>query len=72
VLSPDDRTAESVYLGLRTSAGLPLRAAELEHVSRWTGAGWGEVDATQQLRLSPAGWLRLDALAADLTLIRSR
>ena len=72
VLSPDDRTAESVYLGLRTSAGLPLRPAELEHVSRWTGAGWGEVDATHQLRLSPAGWLRLDALAADLTLIRSR
>ena len=72
VLSPSDRTAEAVYLGLRTSAGLALREEEMEHVSRWTAAGWGEVDSAPRLRLSPAGWLRLDALAADLTLIRSR
>lgn len=72
VLSPGDRTAEAIYLGLRTSAGLALREDELEHVTRWTAAGWGEVDSAPRLRLSPAGWLRLDALAADLTLIRSR
>ena len=72
VLSAGDRTAEVVYLGLRTSAGLLLRDGERERVSRWMDAGWGEVGSDGRLRLSPAGWLRLDALAADLTLVRSR
>jgi hypothetical protein len=40
-------------------------------VARWIDAGWGQVEAARRLRLSPAGWLRLDALAADLTLVRS-
>jgi putative oxygen-independent coproporphyrinogen III oxidase len=72
LLSLGDWTAEAVYLGLRASGGLSLREGELEHVSRWIDAGWGKVDAACQFHLSPAGWLRLDALAADLTLIRSR
>ena len=72
LLSPSERTAEAVYLGLRTSDGLSLHEREVEHVARWIDAGWGEVGAARQLRLSPAGWLRLDALAADLTLVRSR
>jgi oxygen-independent coproporphyrinogen III oxidase len=71
LLSPDERTAEAVYLGLRTSDGLLLQEGEVEHVARWIEAGWGQVDAARRLRLSPAGWLRLDALAADLTLVRS-
>ena len=65
------RTAESVYLGLRTREGLAIRPDELERVARWTEAGWGAV-ADGRLRLSPLGWLRLDALAADLTVARSR
>jgi hypothetical protein len=34
-------------------------------------AGWAELDGGR-LRLTAAGWLRLDALAADLTAFRSR
>ena len=71
LLSPDNRLAEDVYLGLRTTGGLRLTAAEMPRAERWSAAAWATMqDAT--LRLTPLGWLRLDALAADLTLIRSR
>jgi putative oxygen-independent coproporphyrinogen III oxidase len=79
-LTVQNRIAEEVYLGLRTSDGLALRAEELERVNAWVAAGWGtlhDVPAsplprTAVLRLTPLGWLRLDALAADLTAFRSR
>jgi oxygen-independent coproporphyrinogen-3 oxidase len=71
-LSEADWTAESVYLGLRTAQGLQLMADEVERAGRWVDAGWGQLDEGWRLRLSAAGWLRLDALAADLTLARSR
>jgi len=64
--------AEEVYLRLRTTAGLPLCAREIEHTRRWSDAGWAELDAHSTLRLTPLGWLRLDSLASDLTLLRSR
>ena len=70
-LGPSERTAEAVYLGLRTAAGLALASGELEHVTPWIGAGWGRV-REGRLQLTPLGWLRLDALAADLTVLRSR
>lgn len=69
-LDADARVAESVYLGLRTSDGLALAPGEVERVRRWVDAGWGELDG-DRLRLSAAGWLRLDSLAADLTSLRS-
>lgn len=65
------REAEAVYLGLRTTDGLALDEGEFPRASRWIGAGWAEHDG-DRLRLTVAGWLRLDALAADLTLARSR
>jgi oxygen-independent coproporphyrinogen-3 oxidase len=65
-LTDDNRIAEVVYLGLRTVDGLELIEPEL-----WVDAGWAEVSGAR-LRLTPTGWLRLDALAADLTLFRSR
>jgi oxygen-independent coproporphyrinogen-3 oxidase len=71
-LSEGDRIAESVYLGLRTARGLELREGEVERARRWVDAGWGKLGDERRLRLSPTGWLRLDALAADLTLARSR
>lgn len=71
-LTADNRGAERVYLGLRTIDGLALSAAEVEHVQPWIRSGWGAVDAHNRLVLSPLGWLRLDALAADLTLFGSR
>lgn len=72
ILSADNRGAEGVYLGLRTNAGLPLTSSELERVRPWVEAGWGSIESGGRLVLSPLGWLRLDALAADLTLFRSR
>ena len=71
-LSEENRAAEAVYLGLRTSDGLLLVGdAELERVVRWVEAGWATL-AGDRLTLTATGWLRLDALAADLTLVRSR
>jgi oxygen-independent coproporphyrinogen-3 oxidase len=70
-LDADARTAEGVYLGLRTDDGLVLTNDELSRVGRWVAAGWGVLDGCR-LRLTPQGWLRLDALAADLTALRSR
>ena len=71
VLSEENRTAEAVYLGLRTTDGLRLAPHELPTAERWVAASWGEL-AGAVLRLTPLGWLRLDALAASLTAHRSR
>lgn len=70
VIGPEEATAESVYLGLRTSGGLRIRENELKTVSSWIDAGWGAL-VGDRLTLSPDGWLRLDALAAALTSLRS-
>jgi oxygen-independent coproporphyrinogen-3 oxidase len=69
-LGEAERTAEAVYLGLRTIDGLNLRQDEWMTVTAWIDAGW----ATRRgdvLVLSALGWLRLDALAASLTSLRS-
>ena len=70
-LTPENRAAEEVYLGLRTTDGLPIAAPELFVVQQWVAAGWASLDG-HVLRLTPTGWLRLDALAASLTAFRSR
>ena len=71
-LTAEQETAEEVYLSLRTNAGLRVSPPELDHVDRWIDAGWASVGSDSMLRLSGTGWLRLDALACDLTLLRSR
>jgi oxygen-independent coproporphyrinogen-3 oxidase len=71
-LTAENQGAERVYLGLRTSDGLQLAPSEKEHVQPWIDAGWADLGNDDRLRLAPLGWLRLDALAADLTLFRSR
>lgn len=70
-LTPENRIAEAVYLGLRSLAGLELAAGEPEHVRRWIEEGWGTMVAPGRLVLTPSGWLRMDALARSLTLFRS-
>ena len=74
-LTDESRSAESVYLGLRTTGGLRLADRELPRVDRWVGhwvdAGWVNV-SSGVLTMTPAGWLRLDSIAADLTVLRSR
>jgi oxygen-independent coproporphyrinogen III oxidase len=71
VLSQDNRSAESVYLGLRTTDGLLLSGSEIARVQPWVEAGWANLQPGNRLVLTAMGWLRLDALAADLTLVRS-
>ena len=70
-LTDENRIAEEVYLGLRTTDGLPVRAEELDVIRPWIDAGWATL-RDDRLRLSATGWLRLDALATSLTTIRSR
>ncbi len=77
-LTADNRTAEEVYLGLRTAGGLELDENELTRVQTWEAAGWASIDAPDpdarngsgralsRVRLTPTGWLRLDSLAADI------
>ena len=63
--------AEAIYIGLRTSAGLVLSEELRAHTASWRDAGWATI-AEDRLTLTPLGWLRLDALAVDLTHAGSR
>ena len=71
-LVPEQELAEEVYLSLRTNAGLMVSALEREHAAPWIDAGWANVGSDSRLRLTNSGWLRLDSIAADLTVLRSR
>jgi oxygen-independent coproporphyrinogen-3 oxidase len=71
ILTPENRAAERVYLGLRTSSGLAATDAELALARPWVDAGWAAI-TDRTIVLTSLGWLRLDALAASLTLVGSR
>ena len=71
-LSAENVIAESVYLGLRSDAGLQLVPEDRDVVASWEVANWVTIGADGRLRCTPLGWLRLDALAAALTHSRSR
>jgi len=64
-LTDDNKTAEEIYLGLRTTRGLLVTNDELPRVQVWERSGWATI-ADNLVRLTPLGWLRLDSLAADL------
>ena len=52
---------EELYLGLRTNDGLPFERVPAGLLRTWSGQGWAaQVD--DRVRLTPEGWLRLDAL----------
>ena len=70
-LTPDNRLAEQVYLGLRTEQGLAAMGSEASRIGAWIDAGWATLSPDNRIVLTALGWLRLDALAADLTLVRS-
>jgi oxygen-independent coproporphyrinogen-3 oxidase len=65
----EQRRLERIWLGLRTSRGLPRE--ELDGVDQqadlavWEEAGWLTSDA-ESLRLTTEGWLRLDLLSAEI------
>ena len=74
LIGPAERSAERVYLGLRTTAGLECTAEEFDRAARWISEGWAERlvgspggASGDRLVLTPTGWLRLDALAVALT-----
>lgn len=69
-LTSEQRELERVYLGLRTTRGCDLGGTDPSLVEPWLAAGWA-VQAGPIVRLTPAGWLRLDAIAAALTVHRS-
>jgi hypothetical protein len=66
LIGPDQQAAERVYLGLRTTAGLECGVEEFDLAARWIAEGWAK-RVGDRLVLTPAGWLRLDALAVALT-----
>jgi oxygen-independent coproporphyrinogen-3 oxidase len=75
---PGARRVTSRRGRLRTSTsafaphdGLRLHEEERARAARWVAAGWATL-VDGYLRLTPTGWLRLDAIAADLTALRSR
>lgn len=71
ILTAAEMDAEASYVGLRTTDGLVLSEELVAHTARWRDAGWATIDA-ERLTLTPLGWLRLDALAVDLTHAGSR
>ena len=63
-LEPDAVRIEELYLGLRTTDGLPEARVAGRDRDAWTAAGWAVAEGGR-LRLTPEGWLRLDALIAS-------
>lgn len=70
-LSEDERALEQMYVGLRTQTGVLVSPGDSALIERWIAEDWGTVE-NGRLRLTPLGWLRLDALVAALTEHRSR
>src|SRR5881296_370949 len=66
VLTDEQRELERVYLSLRTDTGVSLSAYPANRLTAWVSAGWATI-AGEYVRLTPEGWLRLDALVGDLT-----
>lgn len=66
VLTTDQQYLENVYLGLRSAIGLAVDQVPPEIVEKWRDQGWAQADRSY-VRLTPQGWLRLDALVAALT-----
>ncbi len=66
VLTDDQRLLEDAYLGLRSANGLAVDRVPPEIVDQWREQGWAEADRAR-VRLTPKGWLRLDALVSALT-----
>jgi oxygen-independent coproporphyrinogen III oxidase len=63
---------EELYLGLRTREGIARDRLPRDTAEAWIDAGWA-AESGGRVRLTPEGWLRLDALtaAANRSLTRS-
>lgn len=65
VLDPSQVRLEELYLGLRTDSGVEAARIPEADRARWLGQSWA-TEAGTRVRLTPEGWLRLDALVASL------
>lgn len=65
-LNQEQVRLEEVYLGLRTDQGIPAGQVGPAIAAGWRQSGWAEL-SEGMVRLTPEGWLRLDALVASLT-----
>ena len=59
--------SELLYLGLRSDAGIELTGANADRAAAWVREQWAVQDGART-RLTPEGWLRLDALVGSLQL----
>ena len=59
---------EQLYLGLRTTEGVPARWIPSAERTVWQAAGWLAPSAADRVVLSADGWLRLDSLVGHLQL----
>jgi len=66
LLQPEQVALEQLYLGLRTAAGIAESALPAPSATGWVEQGWA-IRRAGRIRLTPEGWLRLDALVASLT-----
>ncbi|HKP29541.1 MAG TPA: radical SAM family heme chaperone HemW [Gemmatimonadales bacterium] len=64
-LDEDQVLLERRYLGLRTDTGVEMELIPEDKRRSWVTEGWA-VESPLTLRLTPEGWLRLDALVASL------
>lgn len=56
---------EELYLGLRTSDGIPAERLDGATRKSWVASRWAS-EAGSRLQLTAEGWLRLDALVASI------
>jgi oxygen-independent coproporphyrinogen-3 oxidase len=64
-IDAERRRLEDLYLGLRTSDGLETDLLTADRVAQWVGQGWA-MKTGGTVRLTPEGWLRLDALVGQV------
>jgi putative oxygen-independent coproporphyrinogen III oxidase len=64
-LDAQARQLETLYLGLRTDSGLPAFTVPEPVRVGWVRENWATIQLGQ-LRLTPEGWLRLDALVSQV------
>jgi hypothetical protein len=56
---------EELYLGLRTTSGVVSEMLPADARNGWVANGWA-VEVNGRHRLTPEGWLRLDALVRSV------
>lgn len=64
-LTAEAVSLETLYLGLRTSSGVPAGLIPGAISERWRHQGWCTIEE-ERVKLLPEGWLRLDALVTQV------